>query len=108
MLHGFGQRCNAQIIDAILRHVNFLQTAHNLENSNHMLGYMSFTSCSQKLYCPLYKDQKVRTECRGGVYLEGLSKGCSSIVLQPVPPCDKHLKAEGGALFRGFFIAVKQ
>lgn len=26
-----------------------------------------------------------------GGYLEGLSKGSSSIVLQPVSPCDKHL-----------------
>lgn len=41
-------------------------------------------------------------------YLEGLSEGGGSIILQSVPPCNKHLEAEGGALCTGFFMALDQ
>lgn len=42
------------------------------------------------------------------LYLEGLREGSGSIVLQSVPSCNKHLQAEGGALFTGFFMALDQ
>lgn len=98
VLHGFGQGCYTRVIDTILRHVNFLQTTYHLENSNHIFSKISFTFCLENYYCiaHLYKDQEVKQLTAKvymlcGGYLEGLSKGSSSIVLQPVSPCDKHL-----------------
>lgn len=98
MLHGFGQSGHPRVIDAILRHVNLLQAAHQLRTQ----------IVTQRLKHTV--NPKVVGRSRGSLvrYLEGLSEGSGCIVLQAVPPCNKHLEAERSALCTGLFMALDQ
>lgn len=62
VLHGFGQRRYTLVIDPILRHVNFLQTAHHLEKATFSFSLSRHTNTAE--------DQ----DARGVVCVEGTWK----------------------------------
>lgn len=103
VLHGVGQSGHSRVVDAVLRHVDFLQTAHQLWPNRFITFikamYEQFHCCGSETLTAY----GVRSR-----HLKGLSQCCGSVVLQPVPSCDEDLQPQRDAELTRLFMALCQ